>query len=197
MKVVFLADPLVAIGDSGKYLAINRLLQSHFDKVAARLNPPDRIVVVFIPATPAPTPFDLLIYFVPIELSVVSVFAGRPRDPLIDDGDGFTQIKTRTANGVTSTTAASEVYTKTLDPEILAALAFHEGMHNRLALGNGMHSRNGMAQAVLGPGASVSEENAVQMAAAFRTPVTQWPEGVAILLNRRQRRDSGDPLWYL
>ena len=153
--------------------------------------------MAFIPATPTPTPFDLLIYFVPTELSIVSRFAGRPRNPLLDDGDGFTSIKTVTSNGVTRTSAASEVYTKTLNPEVLAALAFHEGMHNRLAIGQALHSRSGMAHAVVDPSTTVTDENAIQMAAAFNTPVTQWPDGVVTLVNHRVRRDTGDPLWYL
>ena len=197
MSSVFLVDPLVAIGSVKLYTDIIRTLQGHFDKVSARLRPPSRIVVAFIPAVPSPTPFDLLIYFVPTEVSIVSLFAGRSRNPLLDDGDGFTSIKTVTANGVTTASAASEVYTKTLDPKILAALAFHEGMHNRLAIGQSLHTRGGMAQATVGDATIVTDENATQMAAAFGTRVTQWPDGVSPLVNKRIRRDNGDPLWYL
>jgi hypothetical protein len=35
------------------------------------------------------------------------------------------------------------------------------------------------------------------MAAVMRNPVPQWTGGVAIMLAARQRRDAGDPLWYL
>jgi hypothetical protein len=197
MSSVFLVDPLVAIGSLTSYMNILRILQGHFNRVAARMSPASRIQVAFIPAVPSPTPFDLLIYFVPTEISIVSQFNGGPRNPLTDDGDGFTAIKTRTVNGVTTKSAASEVYTKTLDPAVLAALAFHEGMHNRLAIGNGMHTRTGMAQAAVGAGTQVTDENAIQMAAALGTPVTQWPDGVLPLVGRRLRRESGDPLWYL
>jgi hypothetical protein len=197
LSSVFLVDPLVAIGSVKLYLEINRLLQGHFDKVSARMKPPSRIVVAFIPAVPSPTPFDLLIYFVPTEISIVSQFAGRSRNPLLDDGDGFTSIKTATANGVTTASAASEVYTKTLSAKVLAALAFHEGMHNRLAVGQALHGKNGMAQATVDDSTIVTDENANDMAAAFRTRVTQWPDGVAPLAARRVRRDNGDPLWYL
>jgi hypothetical protein len=88
-------------------------------------------------------------------------------------------------------------YTKTLDPKLLAALAFHEGMHNRLLLGQALHNRTGMAEATVTPSTVVTPENASQMAAALKTRVTQWPDGVMPLVHRRQRRDSGDPLWYL
>jgi len=197
MLFVFLLDPLVTIGSPAKYVEINRTLQGHFDSVAALLNPPDRILVAFIPATPTPTTSDILIYFAPIEFSIVSSFAGKARDPLLDDGDGFTSIRTATAAGVTTTSAASEVYTKTADSGILAALAFHEAMHNKLALGNALHNGNGRAQAVVTAKTVVTPENAQQMAAAFRRPVTQFPAGVALGVSRRLRRDAGDPLWYL
>jgi len=194
VPTVFLVDPLVAIGSVKLYSEIITTLQGHFNNVAAQMQPPARIQVAFIPAVPQPTPFDLIIYFVPIEISIVATFAGRRRDPLLDDGDGFTFIK---GIGGPSPSAASEVYTKTLDPKLLAALAFHEGMHNRLMLGQPMHNRTGMAQATVTPSTTVTPENASQMAAAFKTRVTQWPDGVMPLVHRRQRRDSGDPLWYL
>jgi hypothetical protein len=194
---VNLLDPLVTIGDPAKYIEINRTLQGHFDKVAALLKPPDKILVAFTPATPTPTTSDILIYFAPIEFSIVASFAGRKRDPLLDDGDGFTSIRTATVGRVTTTSAASEVYLKTFDSGLLAALAFHEAMHNKLALGNELHKRNGMAQEVVSAQTQVTRENAQQMAAAFRNPVTQFPRGVAVGLSAKARRDSGDPLWNL
>ena len=146
MKYVYLLDPLAVIGSLSRYSEILGALQGHFDKVAARMN--ERILVAFIPAVPTPTSHDLIIYFVPSEISIVSQFAGRPRNPITDDGDGFTSIK-RSASGAVS--AASEVYVNTTNGKLLAALAFHEAMHNRLALGNGMHARDGMAQATVTP----------------------------------------------
>jgi len=194
VPTVFLVDPLVAIGSVKLYGEIITTLQGHFNKVALQMKPPGRIQVGFIPAVPQPTPFDVIVYFVPIEISIVATFAGRHRDPLIDDGDGFTFIK---GVGGPSPSAASEVYTKTLDPKVLSALAFHEAMHNRLMLGNAMHNRNGMAQATVDDSTAVTPQNASQMAAAFTTSVVQWPDGVMPLVHRRQRRDNGDPLWYL
>jgi hypothetical protein len=192
MLWVYLVDPLVAIGDPAKYREINLALQGHFDRVAARLNPRDAIRVAWIPAVPKPTNSDILIYFAPSEYSFVSEFAGRKHDPLLDDGDGWTVIKPGNPPS-----AASEVYIKTLDSQLLAALAFHEAMHNKLTQGNAMHGGDGMAAAVVAPSTQVSATNADRMAAAFRTPVRQWPDGVQSGVNRRQRRDSGDPLWNL
>ena len=193
MLSVFLLDPLVTIGSPTKYVEIIQILQGHFNKVAAVLKPPDTIQVAFIPATPTPTTSDILIYFAPIEFSIVASFAGKARDPILDDGDGFTSINPSTR----PVSAASEVYTKTLDSKILAALAFHEAMHNKLTIGQDLHKRDGMAQAVVTPTTEVSALNASQMAAAFRNPVAQWTAGVGIGVARRLRRDAGDPLWYV
>jgi hypothetical protein len=192
MLFVYLLDPLVTIGNPAQYAKITEKLQGHFNRVAALLTPPDSILVGFIPATPTPTTSDILIYFSPIEYSIVAAFAGRSRDPLLDDGDGFTAFTRGTVPA-----AASEVYVKMFDSDLLAALAFHEAMHNKLTIDQALHSRDGMAQAVVGQNTQVSPTNARQMAAAFRNPVTQWPGGVALGVARRLRRDSGDPLWNL
>jgi hypothetical protein len=194
MKFVYLLDPMAAIGSLSRYSDIMGALQGHFDKVAAHMK--ERILVAFIPAVPTPTAHDLIIYFVPSEISIVSQFAGRPRNPITDDGDGFTAIKTSTSGGVTTASAASEVYLNTTNAKQLAALAFHEAMHNRLALGDRLHARDGMAQATVTPDTSVTPANASQMAAGFARSVKQWPDGVLQLVNRRIRRDGGDPLWY-
>lgn len=197
MLFVHLLDPLVTIGNPARYLDIIRNLQEHFNTVALALRPPDKVLVAFTPATPAPTTSDILIYFAPMDFSIVASFAGRKRDPGLDDSDGFTSIKTSTTGGITTKSAASEVYTKTIDTKVLAALAFHEAMHNKLVIGQEMHNGDGMARASVGPETQVSTTNAQQMAAAFRRPVTQFPGGVAVGLAARLRRDSGDPLWNL
>jgi hypothetical protein len=192
MLWVYLLDPFATIGSPTRYREINVALQSHFDKVTPHLSPADSIRVAFIPATPSPTTSDIVVYFAPTEYSLVAEFAGRSHDPLLDDGDGWTVIKPGSPPS-----AASEVYAKTFDSQLLAALAFHEAMHNKLALGNAMHSGDGMAQREVTPQTLVSPNNAREMGAAFRKPVRQWVGGVASGLARRQRRDSGDPLWYL
>jgi hypothetical protein len=195
MLFVYLSDPLVTIGNPGHYSKINQALQAHFDIVAAKLNPPDKIMVAFIPATPTPTPSDILIYFSPVELSLVSNFAGRAHNPLTDAGDGWTSIRPGTPPS-----DASEVYVKTSDPDQLAVLAFHEAMHNKLTMGQAMHGTyadsSRMAAKVTGPNTPVTPADANDMAVAFRRPVTQWTGGIAIGLARRARRDSGDSLWF-
>jgi hypothetical protein len=94
--------------------------------------------------------------------------------------------------------AACDVHPKSGESKLLAALAFHEAIHNKLATGNSMHTNaDGLAQAVVNENTTVSAANAAKMAAAFRKPVVQWPTGVGIGLARKARRDSGDPLWNL
>jgi hypothetical protein len=84
-----------------------------------------------------------------------------------------------------------------LDAEVLARLAFHECMHNKLRLGNETHGRGGLASASVSADTQLTEQNVANMAAAMKTAVPQWPEGFGFLLDRRVRRDAGDQLWYL
>jgi hypothetical protein len=120
MLFVYLVDPMATIGDPRIYAATILKLQSYFDKVAARLKPADTIRVAFIPATPAPTATDILIYYVPPEFSIVAEFAGEQRNPTLNDNDGWTFLKSGAKEG---RSAASEVYARILTPNFLAALA--------------------------------------------------------------------------
>ncbi|PVX75204.1 hypothetical protein [Paraburkholderia unamae] len=194
MSTVFLLDPLVCLGKPDLYLKVNQQLQGYFDRVGRAMRPAEKILVAWIPAAPTPTPLDLLVYFTPVEYSVVSRFFGKPVDPLAVSHWGYTQFQT--ANGRV-TVAASEVYAKSLEPDLLAKLAFHELMHNKLVTGNGLHTRNGLAQATVGPNTDLSAENIADLAAAMHNPVPQWTGGVDLLLSARRLRDAGDPLWYL
>ncbi len=93
--------------------------------------------------------------------------------------------------------AASEVYCKTLDAGDLGALAFHESMHHKMLTGHALHSQGGLASATVDKNTQLTSPNKEGMAKALTTKVTQWPDGFTKLVSRRQRRDSGDPLWYL
>jgi hypothetical protein len=189
-----LLDPLVCLGKPDLYMAVNRQLQGYFDRVGQAMQPAQKIVVSWTPGTPQLTAQDLLVYFTPVEYSVVSRFSGRAFDPLAVTHWGYTNFKM--ANGRV-TEAASEVYAKSLDTDTLAKLAFHEMMHSKLSLGQPLHSRNGLAQATVGSGTVLTAENVRDMAGAMRNAVPQWTAGISLMLAARQRRDSGDPLWYL
>lgn len=194
MPIVFLVDPLVCIAKLQLYMDIQRQLQGYFDRVGKAMHPPQKITVGWIPATPTVTPQDLLVYFTSTDYSVVSRLAGNKFDPLAVSHWGFTDFRMK--NGVV-TIAGSEVYTKSLQSDVLAKLAFHELMHNKLTLGNEMHSHGGLAQATVGPQTDITQRNIAEMAAAMPNAVPQWTDGVAMMVAARLRREAHDPLWYL
>lgn len=120
MYRVHLIDPLVCIARSDLYLAINRQLQGYFDRVAKRLARPEQVLVAWIPAEPEPKDNELLVHFTSEEYSVVSRFSGNKFDPAGMSHWGYTQMKTVNGKVVE---AASEVYVKMLDADILSKLA--------------------------------------------------------------------------
>lgn len=195
MPTVFLIDPMTCLGKPELYSAISGKLQVYFDLIGQAMRPADKIVVTWTKAVPALTPQDLFVYFTPLEYSVVSRFAGKPFDPQAVTHWGYTYMK-RGPNG-SITEAASEVYPKSLDAESLAMLAMHESMHNKLGLGNEMHSRNGMAQPTVGPGTKFTPQNVNDLAAVMRNPRPQWTGGVALMVAAKRQQELGDPLWNL
>lgn len=69
-------------------------------------------------------------------------------------------------------------------------------MHNKLALGNSLHQRNGLAAAVVDAASTLTVENERDMAAALLNPIPQWRGGTKLMLDARFRRDHGDQFWY-
>lgn len=194
MYRVYLVDPLVAIGKPALYLDVQRRLQEFFDQVSRAAPRSEQIMVQWMPATPAPQPRELLVYFTSEEFSVVSRFNGARFDPAGMSHWGYTQMKT--INGRV-TEAASEVYVKFMDADMLAKLAFHECMHNKLGTGQDLHRQGGLAAATVDAGSRLIADNIQRMAAALNNPVPQWTGGIQVLLTAKQRRDGGDSFWYL
>jgi hypothetical protein len=192
MPNVFMVDPLVCIGKPELYVKISNTLQSYFDAVGKAMRPADKITVSWDQGTPAPAPQDLLVYFTSPEFSVVERFAGTPANL---GADGWTFYKTGADKRVTE--VASEVYCRALDPDFLAKLAFHEIMHNKLAIGNELHKRNGLAQETVGPDTKLTPENSRDLGAAMRNAHPQWTGGIALLVTAKARRDAGSDLWYM
>src|SRR5262245_16639404 len=194
MPFIYLVDPLVCLGKPELYIAVIRNLHGYFDRVGQAMTPKETFEEVFIPATPQPTPQDLLVYFTSTEYSVVSRFAGTKFDPLATGHWGYTKFKPGKVRE-----AASEVYVHLLDADVLAKLAFHELMHNKLGLAGdddsvkdpkkNLHAgRNGLALRDLGPETNLTKENVTEMARAMRDPVLQWTDGVGLMLAARQLR---------
>lgn len=192
MPNVLLLDTLVCIGKPDLYAKISNKLQTYFDAVGKAMKPADKISVSWAQGTPQPAPQDLLVYFTSPEFSVVERFAGKPANMATD---GWTSFNTGADKRVTE--VASEVYCKALDPDLLANLAFHEIMHNKLAIGNELHRRNGLAQATVGPETKLTPQNSSDVAAAMRNAHPQWTGGIALLVTAKARRDSGVDLWFM
>jgi hypothetical protein len=136
----------------------------------------------------APFVINMMIYFVltPRD-SVISLYPsnnGKLPDPgaFSDKNDiGLTWFQ---GNNSGVTIDISEVYVtrcRTLQgsesmPLVLARTAFHESMHNQLAVGNTMHPSGGFAGA--NPtGTSPTADNINRMAASIATLRPQWVDG--------------------
>jgi hypothetical protein len=123
-----------------------------------------------------PQGWELLVYFAPAGVSIIKN-APSTESPDLDAGGN-------TAFGA----GASEVYMKSTDPVILARLAFHELMHNRLQLGgkgptDGLHAQGGLASWQIDASTPYTDANKNAMAAVISNPITQWTDGLNINVN--------------
>jgi hypothetical protein len=173
-------------------LDVNRILQGYFDKVvrahdAIRGKPKfGSARVQWLAFTPTVQPHELLVYLLPLGSTMVkarSIGVGSPPP----GHDGFTALY---AGGAS---AGSEVYDRfSNDAALIANLMFHEFMHNKLNLGDALHTRNGLAAATVSPSSQLTTENINDMAAALDTKRPQWVEGLALISARSAMPDS-DP----
>jgi hypothetical protein len=115
---------------------------------------------------------DLLCYFMPSQSDSVIRHA-----PGYSSGAGQSHGFTFTS----ATANASEVYVASCrgnGATWFTELAFHELMHNKLALDNaGLHNRGGLAQASVTTGMVPSTRNINEMKAAVATSRPQWTGG--------------------
>jgi len=86
--------------------------------------------------------------------------------------DGTTTWKTG-GNGL------SEVYVSRFkdDPKALAALAFHEMMHNKLRMGKALHGKGGLANEEVSAATSLTDNNIKLMAGKLDDKAPQWIGG--------------------
>ena len=153
-----------------------------FDKVTDNNT---NVILATGPISPAAT--ELLVYFMPSGLSIIKKVPNLTAPTLkgIDlNSDGNTVI--------TASFCASEVYAKSgTNAKMLARLAFHECMHNKLKLaGDALHNtQDGLGKAVINDTDQPSAKNIAAMKAALGQMVTQWADGIGILLNGQK-----DPL---
>ncbi len=130
----------------------------------------DSNTVVAADTSTMPSGAELLVYFVKSGQSVVK------NVPLVVD---------LTAMGSTAyQSGASEVRVTSSSAALLARLAFHELMHNRLKSTDAvLHPQGGLAAATVSDTTALSPANAAAMSAVIGTPIVQWTAGIAILTN--------------
>ena len=188
---VYLCDVLDAVGPKLRK-DVRSHLQEYFNPIAQGGGFPEGAFVDYITATPQPAANELLIYFMPYGWSVANQMPNSTSVNPLGGHDGLTKFS-NTKDGQ----AVSEVYAKTTITRVLANLAFHEAMHNKLRLGNEMHQQKGAASKEIDDGTRPTEDNKKRMQAALKTDRKQWTGGVGIMLNKKRQQDSGDPAWNL
>lgn len=168
----FMVDPLGALPATLGY-QIQSQLAVLFSPISG--NDFENNWVFYDPSNPSaasPTGYELLVYFMPAGMSIVKHAAPRSAPPVDPTRDGFTW----------STLGASEVYVKTNSALLLAKLAFHELMHNRLRMDDGhLHPMGGLAAASITDATQITTANIQAMRRVLRVPITQWTAGIRIL----------------
>jgi hypothetical protein len=180
MYNVYLADVLGCVSADFK-LKISTTLQGFFgDVVALAGSGFTSATVQWIASFPSVTPQELLVYFVPNQAQSIMAAAGRKPTPGADGG-----------TFVAATGTVSEVYAgSSPGAALLARLAFHELMHNKMQMSDGqLHPRGGLAAATVTDSTDCTDQNKGDMAAALQKSVPQWTTGITIL-----SQGSSDPL---
>ncbi|MEV6426202.1 hypothetical protein [Nocardia sp. NPDC051463] len=193
---VFLSDVFGVLQPASKLIDVMNRLKGFFDPIATQAGFADGALILPVPAEFAIDDRFLEVHFIPDDLSAIEKFANDQGAPLLG---GRTLI--RAVNG--SSQMLSEVRGLGHNAEMLAKLAFHECMHNKLnRSGSQLHPGPsivnpalGLASAELDQTTVMTVANTAEMAAALSTPRKQWPGVVPFLVQRRLRKEAGDPFW--
>jgi hypothetical protein len=198
---VFLMDPLSAMTPT---LALQTMLrlQDFFDKVSARVPAAGGIRVVAPPVTSiSPKDNELVVYVLPEGITIADKLPKEtnapfePRtSPLITHHWGLTRFN---SNG-----AISEVYVRFNDADMIAKLAFHECMHNKLRLSSAQlhlpafpNCDNGLQCERLNPSSTLTNGNIAAMAGALLNKAPQWTGVYPFLVTARAQKAAGDSMW--
>lgn len=185
---IYLIDPFNLL----PVVSVGMKLNEWFDPIAKRAKF-DRAYVCSPQYLVTPEQHELLIYVCPTGKSVVQHTPGANRstwpNPLTSPHQGAT---------VCGSVTGSEVWAGRLNPEGLPYLIFHEAMHNKLQLGNSLHSRFSpchLSCASIRWPTSPSQSEIDAMVAALPNPVRQWTDGQQLLRDAAERKRQGDPMW--
>jgi len=195
---IWICDPLYEVRKTGNQAKVAKKLNEWFDPIARAATPPfDGAQCVFPQYIVTPSnglkPHELLIYVVSAFSTVVKKMPGSSRV-------AFPNPATTRHLGVTviGNPTGSEIWMKMNSVDAIASLIFHEAMHNKLQVGNALHSRFNRCQlscASIHWPTSPSPAESAAMSAALRNRVPQWTEGQRILRRARLARKAGDPRW--
>jgi hypothetical protein len=140
--------------------------QSHFDDIG----------VYFPQYKCSPTNTDLVIYYLNTPDSVAFVLDGNA-DSTLGEDSGQT-IWSTAEGGVWKHCSELRVGAGTkANPRALANLTFHEFLHNKLKIGDTMHSRGGLAGASVDENTQLTTQNAKDMGQALSKQRVQWMGG--------------------
>lgn len=187
---IYIIDPLKEVTE---FMAVAKLLSDWFDPIAKEAKY-DWSFVSFPQYVVSPQPHELMIYVCAYEHSVLQHMPGANRktfpDPAVSPHKGTTVIGQPTG---------SEIYVKNSNADLIAALIFHEAMHNKLSmtnaqLHNGFPSCSLSCEMIKAP-ASPSASESKAMSAALNKPVPQWEEGQQYLWYAASQRAKGDTEW--
>jgi hypothetical protein len=188
---IYLCDVLDQIAADRRQDVRSHLVE-YFKPIARSGGFPEGASVEYVTATPQPAKHELLIYFMPSGWSVANQMPNSTFVNPLGGHDGLTKF-----SNAKDGEAASEVYVKTSSTRLLANLAFHEAMHNKLRTGNEMHPQKGLASKEVDENMRPTDDNKKRMAAALRLERPQWIGGVSLMLAKKRQKDQGDPSWNL
>jgi hypothetical protein len=189
---VYIVDPLQFVAREN-IMPVAEKLSAWFDPIVKKAGF-DFSHVNFPQFIATPEPYELMVYICDYDQSVVQFApgaAGVIQDPSTSPHKGVTLI---------GPPAASEVYLKNTNPLMIAALIFHELMHNKLQSGNSMHgnfSNAQMSAAMMTASADLapSPEESAAMAKALKNRVLQWTDGQEMLWRAARKREKNDPMF--
>jgi hypothetical protein len=173
---VFLVDITNRIGDDQRRTAVKAVLQSYFDKVAAKAKS-DKVSVLFVSDDPKPNDNDLIAYYSSSGWHVVSQMPGAPEVNTTEGGLTYYNGKV---------TGSDVVANPDDDTTMVANLTFHELMHNKLNMGDSMHRQGGLARSPVDESTPLTNANIDAMAKVLTKDRKQWTGGFALLKERHK-----------
>jgi hypothetical protein len=137
----------------------------------------DDVGVYFPQYKPVPDNTDLVVYYLNGPDSVAFVLDGQA-DSTVGDDEG--QTIWSTGGGGSILKYCSEVHVgpgAKASARALAKLTFHEFMHNKLKIGDALHSHGGLAGGSVDENTQLTTQNAKEFGQALTRQHVQWMDG--------------------